>query len=749
MTSEGQAWALGQLTDIAQASAGTLEILEITEPQADGENLTVSLSVDCSQYGRKPEGVPFKARERLVLKIRPNFPMDLPWLYFAHKRYGGFPHVQWGDYICLYQAPETEWLPEDGLFGFIRRVDEWLRAAAANELEPIGMPLHPPVTYISSSGLNVIPTQNTPVPDSAFWAGYAEITDETDVRVELGRWIPNEGDKPDGRLAAVLLLRTDMPHEYPTTMADLLKEIAVRGVSAEVVRLITELGALRTPSGKPLIFVLGAAMRGTVGGERLQHLTIWRVDTERTDEIREASLAATEANPTNIVDFYTWAAKATIEWCRVLEDRPEIVTRRDAGSASAWWRGRHVVIFGCGAIGSAVAMLLARAGVSKLQLYDKDIVKPGILVRQLFDRYQIGLNKAGATGRNVTYANPSTKVLSSPADVVRLIQNPDRLAEISAADVIINATASTTVATALEKQFRPWPKKHPPIISMALGHKADQALLTMAVETVPGITLDLDRRAKIAFSNITHGNHVLDEFWPAAPERTRLFQPEPGCSSPTFRGSAADVLALTAQMTNVASEWLARPSQPISRARSFDLTGCRTGQMREFAFEWPADMILPDSRHDYQIRVGQAALAGMRAWMRNSERVRGRHVETGGILFGHADPFLKVIWVDEVSGPPPDSRHSPCGFVCGTAGVAEMNTEKERRSRKSVSFVGMWHTHPGAMPWPSDTDYSAMANLLTGDQFQAKRFLMVIIGADSSKPIISGRVFERADYQPR
>jgi hypothetical protein len=71
MRSDGQAWALGQLADIAQASAGTLEIIEITEPQADGENLTVSLSVDCSRYERKPEGIPFKPRERLVLKIKP------------------------------------------------------------------------------------------------------------------------------------------------------------------------------------------------------------------------------------------------------------------------------------------------------------------------------------------------------------------------------------------------------------------------------------------------------------------------------------------------------------------------------------------------------------------------------------------------------------------------------------------------------------------------------------------------------
>jgi len=206
-------------------------------------------------------------------------------------------------------------------------------------------------------------------------------------------------------------------------------------------------------------------------------------------------------------------------------------------------------------------------------------------------------------------------------------------------------------------------------------------------------------------------------------------------------------MALTAQMTNVAARWLANPSPPVSRARTFDHTGQRAGPLNEFEFEWPSDIILVDGRNGYQIRVTQAAISGMRAWMRRSERVNGRRVETGGILFGHTDEFLKIIWIDEISGPPPDSVQSSTAFVCGTAGVSEMNAEKIKRTRKSVAFVGMWHTHPGGIPLPSDTDHSAMANLLTSEEFQAKRFLMVIIGADSSRPLISGTVFERADYQ--
>ena len=103
-------------------------------------------------------------------------------------------------------------------------------------------------------------------------------------------------------------------------------------------------------------------------------------------------------------------------------------------------------------------------------------------------------------------------------------------------------------------------------------------------------------------------------------------------------------MALVAQMTNVASRWLANPSPAVSRARSFDQTGERTGALREFEFDWPSDIILRDGLNGYQIRVSQAALSGMRSWMRRSERVNGRRVETGGILFGHTDDREKLAF---------------------------------------------------------------------------------------------------------
>jgi integrative and conjugative element protein (TIGR02256 family) len=749
MRSEGQAWAVNQLDDIAKASGGTFEVVRVDEPTEEGNEVALTISVDCGGFLRKEGGVPLRVREKLLVNVPWAFPLSRADVHFTHQRYGDFPHVQWGDRICLYQAPDVEWQPAEGMFGFMRRLHDWLKAGAAGELDPIGMPLHPPVAY-AVGNFSVIPRENAPRPEPPYWSGYVEITRENNVVAEFGRWISSTEQVPEGRLATVILLPGPMPHEYPVTILDLLTALAARGVPLGVVRLIMTIGVLRTSPVKPAIFVLGAAMRGVAGEERLQHLASWRIDAERTAKLREAALKATDDNPIDTEQFYDWALEAKVEWCRVLEDRPEIVERRDSESPSSWWRGRRVAILGCGAIGSSVAMMLARAGVRRLQLFDYRVVTPGILVRQNFPRNHVGYTKSSAVKVAVEAANPDVEALEHHGDLLGLLKVEERLAEIIAADAIIDATASLAVPTALEQHFRRHSKKHPPILSMYLGHNADFGMMTLSTENAPGVSLDLDRRSKLAFANSTKGAAYLDEFWPTSATRRKLFQPEPGCSSPTFRGSFADVLGLTARMTNVAASWLSKGQAELTpRVFAMDLSGkgLAIGPAREIEFAWQPDDVLQDNRHGYEIRLSRDARASLLSWIRRSERVSSDRTETGGVLFGQVDEFLKVIWIDEVSGPPPDSVASPAGFLCGTAGVEEMHDEKKKRTSGSVTFVGMWHTHPKGLPKPSLTDLRAMEELLQcGNSFLGRRFLMLIIGGTSDFPIASASVFERSDY---
>ena len=737
---EGQDWALAQLKDI-EAASSALNILAIKPPTAERTALVVEISVDCSSYERAKGGLPLLERESFTLSIPAAFPLRPPEVDAQDKRFAGFPHVQWTHHLCLYQAPDTEWHPEDGMFGFIERLDVWLKAGAIGALDPIGEPLHPPAVYTSRSEY-IVPRVDTPVVEPPWWAGYAEIVRESTGAVILGAWHAYDSNVPEGRLAGAVLMPESMPFEYPSTMRELLDVLAERHVTATVVRAILNLTALRTEGGKALYIVLGAAMRGTAGAEkRQQHLACWHVSPERAAALRTLISSESTDDFAASTSFTKWSTEAILEWCPVREDRPEIVVPRDVGSPMQWWRGKRVAIFGCGALGSSVALLIARARAACIRLYDNALVPPGVLARQHFDEWHIGYTKVSATKIQLQAINPAAEITDHHGNLVTaLLKDPT---PIFNADVVINTTASSSVATAIEQLFIGSERQYPPVLSMIVGHRAEYGLLTLAVNDAPGAVLDLDRRAKIALANAINAREYFDEFWPEAGTRGRLFQPEPGCSDPTFVGSAADVLGLTAAFLNVGSGWLAARAVPRAAAlRAAHVSGA-LGTPPLLKFDWPSDRLIIERKRGFQIRLAKDAERDLLAWVRRGIRTHGARVETGGLLFGEVNEYLKVIWISEVSGPPPDSVASASEFVCGVQGTRGLHDEKRARTRGAVRFIGMWHTHPGGVAEPSGTDLAAVEKLRRVPERAPRHFLMMILGGALPAPQIEGFLFAR------
>jgi molybdopterin/thiamine biosynthesis adenylyltransferase len=97
------------------------------------------------------------------------------------------------------------------------------------------------------------------------------------------------------------------------------------------------------------------------------------------------------------------------------------------------------VIAGCGAIGGAAANLLARAGVGRLRVIDRDFVEPCNLQRQmLFDEADAreALPKAVAAERKLRAVNPGIAVEGRVADL-----SPDNAEELLGGhDLILDGT---------------------------------------------------------------------------------------------------------------------------------------------------------------------------------------------------------------------------------------------------------------------------------------------------------------------
>lgn len=99
----------------------------------------------------------------------------------------------------------------------------------------------------------------------------------------------------------------------------------------------------------------------------------------------------------------------------------------------------RAVLVGCGATGSVMATLLARAGVGNLVIIDRDYVEPSNLQRQIiFDEADAeqALPKAIAAGRKLAKINSDVTIEPHVADVI-----PANAAELlSSAKVILDGT---------------------------------------------------------------------------------------------------------------------------------------------------------------------------------------------------------------------------------------------------------------------------------------------------------------------
>ncbi len=120
-----------------------------------------------------------------------------------------------------------------------------------------------------------------------------------------------------------------------------------------------------------------------------------------------------------------------------------------SGPDSSTLRGRRVAIVGIGAIGSFIADMLVRAGVTDLTLIDGDIVMPGNLVRHWVGPEAVGKNKAKAVEDLLTQVH--RRYLNVEARDTNLADADQAFADIKSHDLVINATADFAVTSLLHR----------------------------------------------------------------------------------------------------------------------------------------------------------------------------------------------------------------------------------------------------------------------------------------------------------
>ncbi len=637
------------------------------------------------------------------------------------------------------------------MFDFMRRVHAWFRDAALNQLDADGAPLHPPAVY-SSINTNICINADTPAFEEEIWIGGAVLNQGSDSRLELNNWLSFGDVASSPEVAPAILLSKPFSFEYPKSVSGLVNQLKKAGVSLNSLIALLSVAAETKDEEKPMHVVVGTPMRGIAGqgGERRQHLAIWEIEplaVQRLALVTKALNLCEEWGDSEgkedlfkltdeiIESAKDWMKEAKVGWCRIMENRPEVTHRRDAKSPLYAFKGKRVGLLGCGAIGGCIAEHLARTGVEHIALVDNGQVHPGILVRQNFRDDDIGAWKAEALKDRLLAINPALSCEASNENIYQtLLTNTEWVEQF---DIVIDATASLRVRTKLE-ELKQGNGITTALASLMVSSRAEHAAMAVAPPEYTGATLDALRKLGLSVMNRDHLSVYKKAFWTTESDR-QLFQPEPGCSDPTFVGSGADVGILTGKMLNKLAEML-----DLGGGQAHGLLFTRdSSENFDHLFTYQPDILI-QTENGVDVRLTQHAWRDIKGWINSGARERGALVETGGLLFGEFNDVVNVLWVNEVIGPPSDSEFSETEFICGTSGSHEINQEKRKRTENSVKFVGTWHSHPISPGQPSQKDLRGIANLFATDLTQSPLQLMMIVGNASNTPEIGAHIFNRS-----
>lgn len=763
--SPGQKIALESIRTVAKRSRGALTLDDVDEQSVDGL-LIVRVWLSSSSLPYATEGLRLRPWEPIDIQIPADFPDQPPIASAGHDDFRSLPHVVDGSGFCI-RISDNNWYPSFGMTGFLQLIVTTYGHISLGTLDGHLLPWHPP-SASPEAGCVVIRSDlpqghRISAETTVLWAAGVRTSAH---RIDIIGWpdSPQEAeDTPEPEANAferILSELRDLSDEAFLVPALAMPRPTAFEYSNIMLKLLRRISGPEAPV--PLLenIILANAFNKALSNEDSENSTpapalfLLRApaDTRFSSSDPEAHfaagiLAASDSQLAEVLMSEDADAglraqlalfEAPILWAQVYDSRPEMVLRRGTGRPTEKLAGRSVLVLGCGALGAQIAEHCVRAGAARVHLVDSDTVSPGILVRQPYDDGDIGQPKAIVLAQRLAWIRPETEVSALMADIRSLDLPSDE--ELGPADLIIDATANRTVATRIERARCDAPDTWPALVTVGISQTATVGVAAVTPTGFTGAGVDLLRKLGLESGQDEELADIHAEFFPPQAERM-IFHPEPGCSDATFIGSATDVSALAAQLLDSALTRLdfipartpaSPPPDPLSASLCIARLG-RNGSQEpaRVVLDVVPDLLLADSREIYQIRLDPRAAERMLniATEATADQgpVSGNHV--GGLLLGQFDDACQIVWVSDVTSPPPGSTVTELGLELNTPKAQEDLEARRQQSGGLLSHIGFWHVHQGS-PVPSETDRQTMRQLLG----IAPRMLLLILSLPGHFP---------------
>lgn len=371
----------------------------------------------------------------------------------------------------------------------------------------------------------------------------------------------------------------------------------------------------------------------------------------------------------------------------------------------------RILMIGCGAVGSKVAIHFARSGNLDLTLVDQADLSPHNLVRHALLPESVGKRKAEALQEVIVglfEQNDPVPTRAVVADVLEVLfgSHEHLLGEHS---WLLDTTGSNTVLTAIS-----W-ADIPDTLRCSRGEIADHGHLGFFLCEGPGRNPRLDDLQALLFDSARKDaalskwlrNHREDLMRgeDAALDEIRIGV---SCSSSTMRLPdelvSQHAASFATGFRKVAQDDPTNPSGHIQVGK-FHPEETVSMTVQHFRVK-PFTIIRALGDREWEVRFKN----GLDILL-NKLLVESSPNETGGLLIGTFDLKQKTIHVTDVLDAPPDSKRSPFAFERGVQDVPQVITDIYTKTGGMISYVGEWHTHPNGSSVLSDQDSRTVAGI--------------------------------------
>ena len=383
---------------------------------------------------------------------------------------------------------------------------------------------------------------------------------------------------------------------------------------------------------------------------------------------------------------------------------------------------RKVVLVGAGAIGSQLALILAREGRFSWTIVDEDTLLPHNLARHSASFGNLAHAKASVVAAQINALRPpgaAPIAVAIVCDVMNPGAHQDQLrAALDSADIIVDATASIAAARFLSDDAATARR------ASAFFNPAGEAVVVLVEPADRSVTLrDLEAQYYRAILRYRE----LEKHLSATGER---FAYAGACRALTNRIPQSKAALLSSLAAAGLAQMLGSPDAgagvwTLADTGAVTLTDPKPSAItRMQLLDWSVTI-------DDQLK--QEIL---------ETRERQLPTETGGILLGVVDAAAHSIRLVDTITAPPDSVEEEQGFERGIAGLEQQLRAAMIRTMDQVRYVGEWHSHPrNTSTSPSYLDLDQIVWLASVLAMENRPAIMLIAG-DRGVNILSGEVAE-------